>query len=122
MPEDLKICVDDVYIKLQTSISLLGITLKSHISSIYKSASCQLNALFRLKNFLGFNERKISNRNYTAQKMKVFMKDFFSKCDQICNLLQIWSHLLKKSSIKNFFFCAVLLQCLCSQKVLHQKV
>ena len=49
MPEDLNICVDDAYIKLRTSISLLGITLKSHVSSIYKSASCQLNALFRLK-------------------------------------------------------------------------
>ena len=37
----------------------------------------------------------------TAQKMK-----FFIKCDQICRELRIWSHLLKKSSMENFIFCA----------------
>ena len=35
------------------------------------------------------------------------MKDFFSKCDQIRRKLRIWSHLLKKSLIENFIFCAV---------------
>ena len=39
--------------------------------------------------------------------MKFSIKDFFSKCDQICNFLQIWSHLLKKSLMENFIFCAV---------------
>ena len=34
---------------------------------------------------------------YTAQKMKLFIKDFFSNCDQICRKLWIWSHLLIKS-------------------------
>ena len=43
----------------------------------------------------------------TAQKMKFSVKDFFSKCDQIRNFLQIWSHILKKSVTKNFIFCAV---------------
>ena len=33
----------------------------------------------------------------TAQKMKLSIKDFFSKCDQILSFLRIWSHLLKKS-------------------------
>ena len=32
----------------------------------------------------------------TAQQMKFFIKDFFSKCHQIRRKLQIWSHLLKK--------------------------
>ena len=32
------------------------------------------------------------------------MKDFFSKCDQICSFLRIWSHLLKKSLMENFIF------------------
>ena len=32
----------------------------------------------------------------TAQKMKFSIKYFFSKCDQICGFLRIWSHLLKK--------------------------
>ena len=39
--------------------------------------------------------------------MKFSIKDFFSKCDQIRNFLRIWSHLLKKSIISNFIFCAV---------------
>ena len=45
----------------------------------------------------------------TEQKMKFFIKDFFSKCDQICSILRIWSHLLKKSLMENFVFCAVLI-------------
>ena len=30
--------------------------------------------------------------------------DFFSKSDQICKKLQIWSHLLKTPLMKNFIF------------------
>ena len=37
----------------------------------------------------------------TAHKMKFSIKNFFSKYDQI------WSHLLKKSFMENFAFCAV---------------
>ena len=43
----------------------------------------------------------------TAQKMKFFIKDFFSKCDQIRRKLKIWSHLLKKSLMGNFIFCSM---------------
>ena len=43
----------------------------------------------------------------TAQKMEFFIKDFFSKCDQIHSFLHIWSHLLNKSLMGNFFFFAV---------------
>ena len=39
------------------------------------------------------------------------MKDFFSKCDQIYMKLRIWSHLLKKSLMENFIFCAVFIAC-----------
>ena len=42
-----------------------------------------------------------------AQKMKFSIKDLFSKCDQIRSFLRIWSHLLKKSLMENFNFCAV---------------
>ena len=45
---------------------------------------------------------------YTAQKMKFSVKDFFSKCRQILRKLWIWSHLLKKSLMESFIFCAVL--------------
>ena len=40
--------------------------------------------------------------------MKFSIKDFFSKCDQIRSFLEIWSHILKKSLMENFIFCAVL--------------
>ena len=40
--------------------------------------------------------------------MKFSIKDFFSKCDQIRRKLRIWSHLLKKSLMENFIFCAVI--------------
>ena len=39
--------------------------------------------------------------------MNFSIEDFFSKCDQIRILLRIWSHLLKKSLMENFIFCAV---------------
>ena len=39
--------------------------------------------------------------------MKFSIKDFFSKCDQICRKLWISSHLLKKPLMDNFIFCAV---------------
>ena len=43
----------------------------------------------------------------TSQKMKFSIKYFFSKCDQICRKLWVWSHLLKKSLMENFIFCAI---------------
>ena len=45
--------------------------------------------------------------SFTAQKMKFSITDFFSKCEQIRSFLQIWSHLLMKSLMDNFIFCAV---------------
>ena len=40
--------------------------------------------------------------------MKFSIEDFFSKYEQIQRKLQIWSHLLKKSLMENFLFCAVI--------------
>ena len=45
---------------------------------------------------------------YTAQKRKFSIKDFLSIYDQIRRNLRIWSHLLKKSLMEKFIFCAVL--------------
>ena len=56
--------------------------------------------------FSVFNQGQkiLPHQNKTQRKkMKFSIKDFFSKCDQI----RIWSHLLKKSLIKNFIFCVV---------------
>ena len=44
--------------------------------------------------------------------MKFSFRYFFSECDQILNLLQIWSHLQMKSLMENFIFCAALLSCI----------
>ena len=43
----------------------------------------------------------------TARKMKLSIKDFFPKCDQIRSFLWIRSHLLKKCLMENFIFCEV---------------
>ena len=43
----------------------------------------------------------------TAKKWSFSIKDFFSKCDKIYRKLRIWSHLLKKTLMWNFIFCAV---------------
>ena len=48
------------------------------------------------------------NSTCTAQEMKFSIKDSFSKCDQICRKLRVWSHLLKKSLMENFIFFAVI--------------
>ena len=43
----------------------------------------------------------------TLHKKWSFPLRISSKCDQICRKLRIWSHLLKKSLMENFIFCAV---------------
>ena len=47
----------------------------------------------------------------TAQKINIFIKDFFSKCNQIRiqirSKLRMWSYLLKKSLMENFIFCVM---------------
>ena len=46
---------------------------------------------------------------FTTQKKKFSIKGFFSKCDQIWSFRRIWSHLLKKSLMENYIFCAVII-------------
>ena len=46
-------------------------------------------------------------KRHTVDKMKFSITVFFSKCDQICSFLRIWSHLLEKSLMEKFIFCAV---------------
>ena len=75
----------------------------SHIAISYRRGITAQNVEFRIS----LLKESISTSPFIAQKMKFFMKDFFSKCDQIRSYLQIWSHLLKKSLMENFIFCAV---------------
>ena len=53
--------------------------------------------------------------------MKFYIKDFFSKCDQIRRKLRILSRLLKKSSMENFIFCAVTTTFLIDNNAIHHK-
>ena len=46
--------------------------------------------------------------NLHCKKIEFSIKDFFSKRSQICRKLWLWSHLLKKTLMENFIFCAVL--------------
>ena len=62
-------------------------------------------ALIRVSKFNWKISSRSEDTNNTSQKMK-FSKDFFSKCDEI---LRIWSHLLKKSLMENFIFCALVI-------------
>ena len=49
---------------------------------------------------------KKSNQKFHYTKMKFSIKHFLSKCDQMRTFLRIWSHLLTKSVMENFIFCA----------------
>ena len=96
IPEDLTISINDVDIKPNNSVKLLGITLNNklnfekHINSICKSASCQFNALFRSKKFLGFKERKTliecfvySNFNYCPIVWHFFYQKLSQKVENL---------------------------------------
>ena len=63
-----------------------------------------INFVFKSKvrKHIGFSKTYI----YHCTKNEVFHKDFFSKCDHL-QFPAIWSHLLKKSLMENFIFCAV---------------
>ena len=50
--------------------------------------------------FSGVDSVEKYGKEFTAQKMKFSIKDFYSKCD-------LMSHLLKKSLMENFIFCAL---------------
>ena len=49
----------------------------------------------------------VINAQTLLKKPKFSIKDFFSQCDQTRSFLRIWTHLLKKSLMEIFFFCAV---------------
>ena len=59
--------------------------------------------------------QKLNNLRGTKNKFSI--KNFFSKCDQTCMKLRIWSYFLKKSLMEKFIFCAMLWTT--SQNVVH---
>ena len=85
------------------------------VNNLYRWATSQkvsVESFKWWKSKFRFAEEFIKNYNENsdkniAQKIKFYIKDFFSKCDQICSLLRIWSHLLKKFLTENLIVCAV---------------
>ena len=64
--------------------------------------------LFQI-NFFGRSFFLLSFLETLHKKIKLFIKD----------LLRIWSHLLKKSLMENFIFCAVVLEILRSSNQIY---
>ena len=66
-----------------------------------------------LTKFTNLSSTNGSSPNYTTfihcTKNEVSIQNFFRKSDWLGSKLPIWSHLLKKSLMKNFIFCAVIL-------------
>ena len=65
LSRNLKLQINNTEITSQPSGELQGFTIDNelkfdqHISRLCKSAGCQLNALFRLKNYLNFEQKKV---------------------------------------------------------------
>ena len=66
------------------------------------------NPIAQISSVCDYIKWTIRSTTDTAQKMKLPIKAFFSKCKEIGNILRIWSHFLKKSLMEKFIFCAVI--------------
>ena len=62
--------------------------------------------ILKLEQFVLLYYRLLSGEGVTICTL-FSIKDSFSKCDQTCRKLRIWSHLLKESLIESFIFCGV---------------
>ena len=65
LPRNLKLQINNAELTPQSSVELLGVTidnelkLDQHINRLGKTAECQVNALFRLKNYLNYEQKKV---------------------------------------------------------------
>ena len=96
LPRNLRRQINNTEIAPEPSIDLLGDTLDNelkfdqHISRLYKSAGYQLNALFRLKGYLNFEQKKVSiesfiyaNFNYCPSVLHFFKYKSVNKTGSI---------------------------------------
>ena len=79
-----------------------GIKQTSRIKIYHKLELKKLNWTRWMRHLCHYKKLLINKLPFYLQQMKFSIKDLFSKNEQIRR-----SHLLKKSSIKNFIFCAV---------------
>ena len=96
---------DTQFLILLTFLKSFRITLIKIVINLVKLAKVVTLGLLKIE--IVWNKEYGVIISVTAQKMKFSMKDFFSKCHEIRRKLPIWSHLLKKSLMENFLFCAV---------------
>ena len=72
---NIEVKVGDKVINCQENVKLLGLTIDhnlnfdKHVSNLYKSASAQLNAIFRLKNLLSFEAKQILINSFVLCKL-----------------------------------------------------
>ena len=82
------------------SFALLTIIMRTKWQSKRINMTSNINKLITISSW--------QNQDNLHKKMKFSMKDFSSKCDQIHRKHVIWTHLLEKSLMENFIFCAVI--------------
>ena len=93
--------------KYKSVIQKLEISFGFNLALVLKLQDLSYMFLFAISYLVMYNIQCISI--YVAKKMKLSTEDFFSKCDQTRSFLRISWHLSKKSLMKNFHFCAVII-------------
>ena len=63
---------------------------------------------YKAENWLALSPGKCVSKHRVLDIGRCIFKYFLRKCDQIGWKLRNWSHLMKKSLLENFIFCAVL--------------
>ena len=100
------------FIELWHNYVLISNTLQEFVTLTEILAPLNAQKKFFIKNLFSKCDQicrklRILSHLPLHKKMKFSIKDFFSKCEQIRSFLRIWSHLLKKSLMENFIYCAV---------------
>ena len=77
----------------------------SHLLNLHQEIDLQMSNIYLHTVWFIAVDSSLNTRY--CKKMKFSIKDFSCKCDLIRRKLRIWSHLLEKSLMENFIFCAV---------------
>ena len=95
------------YQKMMRKMFLMILNRYSQTHRFCKRLIILLNKFMFIIRSNPFTANPFTTNYFNAHKLKFAIKDLFSKYDQIRNFLWIWSHLLNKSLMENFIFCAV---------------
>ena len=73
LPRNLNLQINNTEISPQSSVELPGVTIDNelkfnqHLSRLYESAECQLDAPFRLKSYLTYEQKKVLNESFICE-------------------------------------------------------